>query len=577
MKLWGTSPKGKWEMKHKMKMGAALIAVSALLLTGCGGGDSGNGPEGLSQATSDTDIKSLIADNAQPRENLKDGGTLTLPVGQLGPNFNYFADAGFASDNGLLNAPMNNAGCWKYDYDGTASVDENYCTAFDMKKEDDGTQTFTIKINENAKWNDGTPIDYNDFVQTWKIMNGSDEAYVIRDPNPYNKIASVERGSNDKEVIVKTSTAVYPISDIFDGFFNRNINTPEIFNNGMVNKMIPEWMSGPFKLQNYDSAALTATLVPNENWWGDKPVLDKITFRQMESQATYAAFKNGEIDTASGRTASAYSTLDGTPGSEVRKGQRLFTGGMKINAKSPNMQDVAVRKAAFAAVDRPAIRDVRFQGLNWTEGNPGSMLVMPFSKYYQDNWPIPEDQQGTEGAKKVLEDAGYTLNSDGIYEKDGKTVSFKIVNFGNDPIGQATIQTMIAQFKAAGMDVSIDQKADADFADVIGNQKYDMTTSGNGVGADASSAVSFYYSSSASEGPEGADDFDQRIKDLAGIEDNAERNKAAMDVEKDYQAKYFVYGTINNGPDILFVKQGLANYGPSLFKSRDWTLVGWQK
>jgi peptide/nickel transport system substrate-binding protein len=55
-----------------------------------------------------------------------------------------------------------------------------------------------------------------------------------------------------------------------------------------------------------------------------------------------------------------------------------------------------------------------------------------------------------------------------------------------------------------------------------------------------------------------------------------------MEVEKKHMAKYFSMGVVMNGPQISFVRTGLANYGPSLFKSPssqvpDWTTIGWEK
>ena len=65
--------------------------------------------------------------------------------------------------------------------------------------------------------------------------------------------------------------------------------------------------------------------------------------------------------------------------------------------------DVAVREAIFAAVDREALRKVRFNGLNWEEPSSGSMMLLPFSEYYQDNYPVKET--GPDAAKKVLSSA----------------------------------------------------------------------------------------------------------------------------------------------------------------------------
>ena len=151
-----------------------------------------------------------------------------------------------------------------------------------------------------------------------------------------------------------------------------------------------------------------------------------------------------------------YKQLEGTKNSEVRRGQRLFAGGLNLNAQKAPLTDVAVRKAIFTAVDREALRKVRFNGLNWEETSSGSMMLLPFSKYYQDNYPVKET--GADAAKKVLTDAGYTANAKGIMEKDGVPASFKISNFGDDPTTLAIAQTLQKQLQAGGMDVGIDQR-----------------------------------------------------------------------------------------------------------------------
>ena len=100
------------------------------------------------------------------------------------------------------------------------------------------------------------------------------------------------------------------------------------------------------------------------------------------------------------------------------------------------------------------------------------------------------------------------------------------------------------------------------------------------MGPDATDAVKQYYDSKTNENGLGDAELDAEIKRLASIADNAERNKAAMEVEKKHMAKYFSMGVVMNG-QIPFVRTGLANYGPSLFQSLsnvpDWTTLGWEK
>ncbi|HBH56602.1 MAG TPA: ABC transporter substrate-binding protein, partial [Arthrobacter bacterium] len=282
-------------------------------------------------------------------------------------------------------------------------------------------------------------------------------------------------------------------------------------------------------------------------------------------------------DGMSANTISLYKQLDGTKGSEVRRGQRLFAGGMITNAK--RITDVAVRKAIFAAVDREALRKVRFNGLNWEEPSSGSMMLLPFSEYYQDNYPVKDT--GADAAKKILTDAGYAPNAAGIMEKDGRPAAFKISNFGDDPTILAFAQTLQKQLQAGGMDVGIDQRALSDFNKVFGARDFDLSVSGYTVGRDATDAVKQYYDSKTDQNGLGDAELDKKIADLTSIEDNAARNKAAMEVEKEHMAKYFSMGVLYNGPQISFVRTGLANYGPSLFQSLsqvpDWTTLGWVK
>ena len=569
-------------MKNLTKIGGVTAVVAALALTACGGGGgAATGPEAGKGQDAGSDLAKLVSINAKDAKDLQPGGTVTLPLGNIGPDFNGFSNNGNSADNTALHRPIDQAGtwgCWNFDFDGTATPNKDFCE--DVKSEvKDGKQTITIKVNQKATYNDGTPIDVKAFENTWNMLKGENKDIDIVSSGAYEFVESVKAGSSDKEVVVTTTQPVYPLDSLFTGLIHPAVNTPAIFNEGFTGDMHPEWMAGPFKLDKYDSAAKTVTLAQNDKWWGNKPVLEKVVFRQLESSAAIAAFKNGEIDGVSANTITPYKQLDGTKDSEIRRGQRLFAGGLNLNAQKAPLTDVAIRKAIFTAVDREALRKVRFNGLNWEETSSGSMMLLPFSKYYQDNYPVKET--GAEAAKKVLTDAGYKANAAGIMEKDGVPAAFKISNFGDDPTTLAFAQTLQNQLKAGGMDVGIDQRASADFGKVLGSRDFFMSVSGYTVGPDATDAVKQFYDSKTNENELGDAELDAEIKKLSTIADNAERNKAAMEVEKKHMEKYFSMGVVMNGPQISFVRTGLANYGPSLFKSLsqvpDWTTIGWEK
>ena len=132
----------------------------------------------------------------------------------------------------------------------------------------------------------------------------------------------------------------------------------ELFNTGFVDKPHPEYWVGPFTIAEggWNSTEKTLTLTRNEKWWGEKPVLERIVFRQMDTAAERAAFKNDELDAIGATTASAYKELKEVANTEIRRGARLFAGGLTMNPA--RMQDVALRRAVVVGLNREALAKV---------------------------------------------------------------------------------------------------------------------------------------------------------------------------------------------------------------------------
>ena len=133
---------------------------------------------------------------------IQDGGTLTLPAGEIGPNWNYLSIEGNTSE-------MHNMWDWYmptnlFVSDATASKFEpnpNFVTKAETK-DDGGKQTLTLDINPDAKFNDGTPIDYRAFQAVWTVMNGTNPDYTPAATDGYDRIESVEKGDSDKQVVI---------------------------------------------------------------------------------------------------------------------------------------------------------------------------------------------------------------------------------------------------------------------------------------------------------------------------------------------------------------------------------------
>ena len=546
---------------------AALGAVG--LLSACGNGSAS--AEKTKAAGAGANIKDLYNINAQDVSSLKKGGTLRLPSGSIGPNFNVYTQSGSTGDNTNVMSTIGQAGLWLMDFDGTYTLNKDFAVSFTPGKSGDKIQV-AIKLNPKAVFNDGTPINYKALQSTWNIFKSLDNGYNIVSSGIYEFVESVEKTEDDYSVMVTFSKPYYPLQSLFAEILHPAMEDVELFNNGFVDNPHPEYWAGPFTLadKGWDSTAKTFSVVPSDKWWGTKPLLEKIVFTQMESSAARAAFKNDEIDAIGANTSASYTEVKSVAGAELRKGTRLYAGGLDINPR--RVKDAALRKAIFAGVNREALAKIQFQGLPYEESIPGSMLHMPFSPYYQDNYPTPNNSVSE--AQKILEAAGYTKKGD-YYEKDGQKAGCAVVTFGDDPTTKGRAQTFTQQMKDVGIEIRIDQRADSEFASVLGNWDYDISFSGYGVSTpDATEATKQFYYSENNDG-NGSKEIDALIDAMTVMEDDKARNLACNEIEKKHMAEFAFLGTITNGPDFMMVKKTLANYGPSLYKSTDWTAVGW--
>ncbi|QPK79538.1 ABC transporter family substrate-binding protein [Corynebacterium lizhenjunii] len=464
-------------------VGAASVTAAALVLAGCSGAsDSGssNGSGDKGSASSapaglDIEIKPAGDINPKSRDEIQDGGELTLALGELTEQQNRFH----------ANMTTDTSGVWNwYNPELTMSTGEgewspnpDYLTD---AKEDivDGNTVVTYTINEKAVYNDGTPIDWKSFENTWKFNNGKDYEVEVNSTDGYEQIKSVERGKSDKEVVV-TFDGAYPWwQGLFNYLLHPAIDSAEKFDNEYLGKVRPEWGAGPFKVESSDFKAGTITFVPNEKWWGDAPKLDKVTFRAMESQAVINAFQAGEID-AAGVASKNNLKIAADMGDKIdiraslRTANVLFT----LNSRAPQLKDVNVRHAIFAGIDRAQLATIRYNGLGYEEELPGSLTLYSIQEDYQDNLSDvlkfdPEE------SRKLLEGAGYSEGADGYYEKDGERLTLRYVLVGDDEVSKSTAAAIQKMQKDIGVEVKIEERPSSEFSKILAENDFDLFLSG---------------------------------------------------------------------------------------------------
>lgn len=576
--------------------GAASV-FAGLGLAGCGGDDEATGsapvaaleaepPNGTPANTPLDQIPmpevGKAYNNPKERDEIQDGGELVVPVTEVGPCWNYYNVNGtttYMNTFWTMYMPM------LMDADiigGEYTPNPDYIESYEVD-DSSGKQVVKITMNPDAVFNDGTPIDYRAFETVWKTNSGENEAYAPSSTDGYKQIESVVQGEKPNDVVITMATPYYPAEALLGTVLHPASLDPEVFNNGWNNEPHNEWGAGPFVVDSCSSTE--AVFVPNKNWWGKAPKLEKITFRQMESQAVLNAFKNGEIDATDMTTGSAetLSTFLDMEDAEVRRNFSAAIGCIEINTKREATQDIAVRKAFAQCLHMPTIVEIQYKGVNWKEDPCGSIILTPWMDGYENN--MPEDvtkldtaEEHTEAARKTLEDAGYTLNDEDYYEKDGKVAGFAFVLFGDSN----TVKNRSAAFqkmaKDAGIKLDLVTKASADFSKTISSGEWDSLLLGwQGTPVSYNNGGQLYGSDSGSNfSMYGSPEIDEMMLKVTSISDHKEQLKTVNEAEKLAMEGYGII-PVFNGSDVMVTKPGLANYGPALFKTVHAEDIGWAK
>jgi len=549
----------------------AVVAATSLMLSGC----TSNKKNVDYGPAATVEIKPNGDYNPLERDQIKDGGELTLPILEVPEQSNSLHG----------NAIVDGTTLWRWynpqmtlaDGDGTWHPNPAYLT--NVKDEEvDGKTVVTYDINPDAVFNDDTPIDWRVFETMWKFSNAENPDVVANSTDGYDQIESVTAGESDKQAVVTYKQAYPWWQALFDRVLHPSVADAQTFNEGYLKNPHPEWGAGPYKVDKFDYNSGTVSFVPNEKWWGEKPKLDKVTYRQMESQATINAYQAGEVDaveiTNKDHLAVAKTVKDTTLRGTLRPSNYLVT----LNAKTPTLEDVKVREAVFTGMDRETLAQVRFNGMDYTENLPGSFALFQNQKGYQDNFGglVTYDQ---DKAKQLLDEAGWTEGSDGIREKDGKKLTLRYVTFGDSQLVKSTAAAMQKMMKDIGVDLQVAERPSSDFSQVIAEREFDVLTSGF-TSYDPYGVAYFkqvYASDSElNKSGTGTPEMDKKIAELQQLPTQEEQIERANELEKEALQQYGIMPYVN-GPQLYATKDGLANYGSYAFALVPKENIGWAK
>ncbi len=336
----------------------------------------------------------------------------------------------------------------------------------------------TFRLREGAKWGDGTPITSDDVVFTWQVGK-----------HPLTGFASAEtftRILDIKVIDARTFTFVQDrvsFSYASSGDFRilpKHLESaafadPAHYRERSLYQTAPTtpglW-SGPWRLAEVQRGVQVALDV-NPYWQGAAPAFERVVIKAIENtSALEANLLSGGLDMIAGEVGLS---VDQAVAFEKRHGDQyrvsfrpaLYYEHLEPRLDSPQLADVRVRRALLMGLDRQALSERLFFG----KVPVAVTSISPLDWIYDQS--LKAIAYDPDGAKAVLEQAGWIVGSDGIRQRNGVRLSLDLQTTAGDRTRERVEQVIQAQWKALGVEVVIrNEPARVLFGETLDKRKF---------------------------------------------------------------------------------------------------------
>lgn len=416
------------------------------LTAGCGASNSGNETNAQTSAKTESSSEAKAADETQaPAETVKgseaaettadskDSVVVTMPTTsepESGFDPAYGWGAGEHVHEPLIQSTLTVT---------TTDLKIDKDLATDYSASEDG-MTWTVKIRDDVKFTDGEKLTAKDVAFTY---NNVKEKSSVNDFTMLKEAVAVD--DTTVEFKMEKPFSIWPYTMAIVGIvpehaYDENYGQHPI---GSGRYIMKQWDKGQ-----------QVIFEANPDYYGEAPKIKKVTVLFMEEEAALAAAQAGQVDVA--HTAASYADQQ-IGGYNLLSVASVDNRGFNLPATKPEEKDgvtygsdvtsdIAVRKAINIGIDR----DEMIQNVLNGYGTP-AYSVCDKMPWYNADAQVTYD---LEGAKKILDDAGWKEGSDGIREKDGVRAAFTLMYSTGDSVRQALAEDMKNQLKELGMDIT---------------------------------------------------------------------------------------------------------------------------
>lgn len=405
-----------------LKMSSVGIAGAALLgVAGCGGGGGGNQGSGGGGGGGN---KLTVGYDQEPDilNNYITGGDLQATADMI---------------SGIQQSPLKIMPDLSFQPDLTDG----------MPKVVSEQNPFTIeyKLKDGLTWSDGKPLTSEDARFSYELIMDKNNQILTR--TGWQDITKFE--TPDKRTVRMTFKKPYaPWKTLLGGsqtqIWPKHIYEGKDFNKAANSEIVG---SGPYKLKEWKKGQ-SLTIETNDNYWGDKPSINQVTFRFIPDTNTLnTSLQSGEVQFINPPPdIGLIEKLKGYSGVKVETGAGTVWEHIAFNLdKIPNFK---LRQAIVYGINREQILNEILKG----QVKPlNSVLVPEQDQFYTPAWE--KWNFDPEKAKQLVKEA----------KAEGVEASFTFSTTSDNNLRETLQQVVQQQLKDIGIDVSIKNTAASTF------------------------------------------------------------------------------------------------------------------
>ncbi len=318
-------------------------------------------------------------------------------------------------------------------------------------------QNWKIHLRDDVTFHNGKPLT-GDSVKA-SLERAMTESVAVKNAL---KIKSIQADGNTLQIVTNQ-----PFPEFISELVNPNTSIIDVTETDIVNNPVG---TGPFQLASFTPGSKLEVKRYDSYWDGASP-LDGVTFAFNEdANARSLALRSGQVDIVYRPEVESLDTLDAEPGIKVESTSTFRVHQLTMNMERPALQDVNVRRAMDALIDRQKIVDTILLGHG--EAATGPFLPsLPFAPTYEPS------SMGADAAVDYLQQAGYSLVN-GQMQKDGKPLQLTLLTYPARADLPLIAQVFQSDAKKIGVEVEIRQ-IDTPEDYMAANRDWDLATYSN--------------------------------------------------------------------------------------------------